>query len=109
MALLPYQILRKSASGSEVIRGGQTHRQAGDLISLLSFLESRLIIIGSYKIALTRISILQRQSSFCRKQYVLLPLTSLKMCCLYREYSITYESCIIKSHIHETIRNFDEK
>jgi hypothetical protein len=69
MALSPYQILRKSTSGSEVIRGGQTHRQAGDLISLLSFLENRLIIMDSYKIVLKRISILQRQISICRKQY----------------------------------------
>jgi hypothetical protein len=29
-------------SGSEVISGGHTDRQTGDLISLLSFLESRL-------------------------------------------------------------------
>jgi hypothetical protein len=29
-------------SGSEVISGGHTVRQTGDLISLLSFLESRL-------------------------------------------------------------------
>jgi hypothetical protein len=28
--------------GSKVISGEHTHRQAGDLISLLSFLESRL-------------------------------------------------------------------
>jgi hypothetical protein len=44
MAVSAYQISRKSTIGSKVISGGQTHRdrQAGDLISPLSFFESRL-------------------------------------------------------------------
>jgi hypothetical protein len=42
MALPPYQISQNLPSGSEVVTGG--HRQTGDLISLLSFLESTLNI-----------------------------------------------------------------
>jgi hypothetical protein len=41
MASPPYQISGKLPSGSNDISGG-IHRQTGDLISLPSFLESRL-------------------------------------------------------------------
>jgi hypothetical protein len=50
MTSLPYHT--DLPSGSEVISGGHTGRQTDDLISLLSFLESRLtikIITVSYK------------------------------------------------------------
>jgi hypothetical protein len=43
VALPPYQIYESLPGGSEVINGGHTARQVGDLISLLLFLESRLI------------------------------------------------------------------
>jgi hypothetical protein len=42
MASPVYQISCKLPCGSEVISGGDTDRHSGDLISLLSFLESRL-------------------------------------------------------------------
>jgi hypothetical protein len=48
---LPTKFHENSPIGSKVISGTHTHihtrahRQAGDLVSLLSFLESRLIII----------------------------------------------------------------
>jgi hypothetical protein len=39
---LRYKFHENLSRGSEVISGGQTDRQAGDLISLFSFMESRL-------------------------------------------------------------------
>jgi hypothetical protein len=44
MALLPTQFRENLQSDSKAISGGHTGRQTGDLESLLSFLESRLII-----------------------------------------------------------------
>jgi hypothetical protein len=44
MALPTTKFHENLPSGSKVISGGDTDRQTGDLISLLSLLESRLIM-----------------------------------------------------------------
>jgi hypothetical protein len=45
---LPTKFHENPPIGSEVISGGRTDTQAGDLLSLHSFLESRLIIAWTF-------------------------------------------------------------
>jgi hypothetical protein len=47
---LPTKLHENLPLGSKVSSGVETHRQTGDLISLLSFLESRLEKCGTHNI-----------------------------------------------------------
>jgi hypothetical protein len=95
MALPPYQISWKSAKQFESYYwgGGDTDRQTGDLINLLSFLVRRRKIVLPAHVPHTLLAL----KSCCKIQFFQAKTVSNANCCR-NKFKIIYKSIVIHAH-----------